>query len=164
MLTRTFQILALLAAVALMAGVSLTVMATGDESGEGGFLHRLHQLHGSSAGHHHAHHMAEMIKELNLTPAQQQRLERIHGIMEEHHGGKSAMHELHNELLAQFERGELSQVELRGMIDEHVEQIRAMFYSVTDEMIGLADELDQTQRQTLLRHVRGANHKAEGAH
>ncbi len=128
MASRTFQIVAIVAAVAFVGTVSLTVMATGDGS-EGqapgdGFLSHLHKLG-----------------------------QRLHG--DGHH--QNPMADLHNQLVTQFERGYIEPREIRGFIDGHVEQIRGMAYAVTDELIELINGLDEKQREILLAHLRNGS-------
>ena len=159
MTRRTLQIAAIIAAVALVGTVSLAVIATGGGSGPqgGGFLSHLHQfgrhLHGG--GQHHDQ-MARLIEQLELTPAQLQRLEKIHEIAgtfgSEGHG---SMAELHNQLVSQFEHGYIETTEIRQVIDGHVEQIREVAYVVTDELVALVNGLDAKQRETLQAHLRG---------
>ena len=162
MASRTFQIVAIVAAVAFMGTVGLTVMAMedgseGQEQG-GGFLSHLHKLgqrlHGDG---HHQNPMAQMIEQLELTPDQLQRLEKVHEIIGSYgSGGHGSMADLHNQLVTQFERGYIESGEIRGFIDEHVEQIRGMAYAVTDELIELINGLDEKQRGILLAHLQGA--------
>ena len=162
MTRRNFQIAAIIAAVALVGTVSLTVIATGGGSGAqgGGFLSHLHQLgrHLHDGGQHHDR-MARLIEQLELTPAQLQRLEKIHEIVgsfgSEGHG---SMAELHDQLVAQFEHGYIETGEIRQVIDGHVEQIRDVAYVVTDELVALVNGLDARQRETLLAHLQG-NHE-----
>lgn len=156
---RTILIAALTVAVALAGSIGLTVMATGDgsEGENGGFLQHLHRvgnhMHGG-AGHHDQ--MSALIDELQLTPDQLQRLERVHEIIgNAHHGdGRGTMAVLHEQLMAQIEQGRIESDEIRLVIDSHVEQIRTMAYAVTDELIELANGLDARQREILLAHLR----------
>ena len=71
------------------------------------------------------------------------------------------MAELHEQLVAQFERGNLETDELRGLIDVHVEQIRERAYAVTDELVALVNTLDATQREILSKHLQALH---EGHH
>ena len=140
MTRRTLQIAAIIAAVALVGTVSLTVIATGGGSGPqgGGFLSHLHQfgrhLHG---GTQHHDQMARLI---------------VGSFGSEGHG---SMAELHDQLVSQFEHGYIETAEIRQVIDGHVEQIREVAYVVTDELVALVNGLDAKQRETLLAHLRG---------
>jgi len=165
-------ILAVVMAVAFVGTVGLVVMATGGEqegAGSGtqdghgesnGFMHHLHQLgmkiHGGSGHSHpsptgsHMAQVAQLIHELDLTDAQQARFERIHEILgARDHEDPAGMIELHEKLMAQFEAGQVETGELHDAIDAHLEQIRKMAYGVTDEMIGLINDLDEEQREQL---------------
>ena len=151
--------IAIIAAVALVGTLGLTVMATSDGSGSQGGdllrqLYRLgHHLHG---GGHHQDHMAGLIEQLELTPDQLQRLEKIHEIMGAYGSkGSGSMAELHDRLLAQFEQGHIETDEIRQVIDGHVEQMRETAYSVTDELIALVNGLDARQREIVLTHLQG---------
>jgi len=165
MAKRMFPIVAVIAAVALVGTVSLTVIATGDDSAdrEGGFLRQLHQLgHYVHGGAHHQNHMAGLIEQLELTPDQLQRLEKVHEIIGTYGSeGPGSMAELHDKLVAQFEQGQVETDEIRLVIDGHVEQIRDVAYAVTDELIALVNELDATQREIMLEHLQG---NQEGHH
>ena len=56
--------------------------------------------------------------------------------------------------MAQFADGEVETSELRPVVDEHVEQVRGMLYSITDEFVALVKGLDARQRQILQEHLR----------
>ncbi len=168
MANKTSQIVAIIAAVALVGTLSLTALArgAGDSAGqEGGFFHGLHALgnflHG---GAHQQDPMAELIEQLELTPDQLQRLEKMHQIIGTYgHEGHGSMAELHGKLVDQFEEGHVGTAEIRQLIDEHVEQIRGMAYAVTDELIALVNELDATQREIMLAHLQ-SNHEGHHSH
>jgi Spy/CpxP family protein refolding chaperone len=101
--------------------------------------------------------MAQLIEELELTPDQQQRLEKLHEIFGAYHSqGSGSMFMLHNELVEQFRRGGLETDEIRRTIDEHVEQIREMAYAGTDELVALVNGLDARQREIVLTHLQGS--------
>ena len=157
----TFQIVAIIAAVALAGAVGMTVIATDGDSGsadrEGGFLRQLHQLgHHLHGGGHHQDHMAEVIEQLELTPEQLQRLEKIHEIIGRYGSeGHGSMAELHEKLVAQFEQGHVETDEIRLVVDGHVDEMREMAYAVTDELIALVNGLDATQREIMLSHLQG---------
>ncbi len=168
MANRTFQIVAVIVAVALVGTLSLTALARGagdSASQEGGFLSKLHELgsflHGSA---HHQDPMADLIEQLELTPDQLQRLEKIHEIIGTYgREGHGSMAELHGKLVEQFEKGHVGTDEIRQLIDEHVEQIRGMAYAVTDELITLVNELHGRQREIMLAHLQG-NHEGRHSH
>ena len=160
MTNKMSQILAILGAVALVSTVSLTVLARGagdSSSQEGGFMQKIHELGSFLHGSAHQHDpMADLIEQLELTPDQLERLEKIHEIIGTYgHQGHGSMAELHGKLVEQFEAGHVGTDEIRQLIDEHVEQIRGMAYAVTDELIGLVNELDATQREIMLEHLQG---------
>jgi Spy/CpxP family protein refolding chaperone len=155
MARRTLQIGALLAALALAGIVGLTVTAGDGGGAGGGFLRHLHEMahHMHQGGHHN--HMAEVVERLELTPDQLKHLENVHEIVGSFgDDGHASMADLHRQLVAQVERGGLDTAEVRGIVDGHVEQIRAMAYAVADEVIALVNGLDATQRETLLEHLR----------
>ncbi len=173
MARKTLQIVAIIAAIALVGTVSLTVAATGDGSEEkdgGGFLRHLHEMVGQHLHHgsHHQDHMAGVIEQLELTPDQVQRLERVHEIFGAFGSeGHASMAEVHEQLVAQVEQGYVDTGEVRRVIDGHLEQMRELAYAVTDELIPLVNELDATQRETLLTHLQGnrqAGHQAHQGH
>lgn len=133
-----FPIVALAAVLLLgMAGLTFLVM--------GG--------HGEIGGHQEA--MAQLIEQLELTPEQRLHLERIHELMEAtHHGsGAGSMAQLHERLVAQCLDGEVETSDLRPVVDEHVEQVRGVLYSITDEFVALVKGLDPKQRQMLKEHL-----------
>jgi hypothetical protein len=109
--------------------------------------------HGQAGGHHAA--MAELIERLQLTPEQHRHLQRIHELMEAtHHGsGPGSMAELHEKLVAQLADGEVETADLRPVVDQHVEQVRGVLYSITDEFVSLLHGLDARQRQLLQQHL-----------
>ncbi len=155
----TFGIVALVAAIALAGALTLSFMTTAragsEERGEG-VLHHFHEMlarHFHSGGHHH-NPMSELIEQLQLTPEQAGRLEKIHALLENHGGRDPAdMAALHDRLVAQLEAGRIEALEIRALIDEHVDQIRGTAYAVTDEMIALINGLNAEQREMLLRHL-----------
>ncbi len=164
MLLRTIRAVALIAVLALAGSAGLSVIAgsgaaQGDETQpDSGLMHSIHrlgqQIHGVHG--HHAHD-ANVIDRLQLTPEQTQRIERVQELMLNHGGsGSAGMAQLHDKLVAQYEQGPLSTDELHGLIDDHLEQTRALFYGVTDELAALLNELDETQRATLVEHLRQA--------
>lgn len=119
-----------------------------------GHLHKLgQQLHGQDD---HMDHMTRLIEQLELTPDQQQHLEKIHEIIGAYGSGHSgSMTELHDQLVSQFEQGRLETQQIRGVIDGHVEQIRETAYAGTDELIALVNGLDSRQREIVLTHLQG---------
>ena len=160
-----FPVVALAAVVLLaLAGLAFLVMG-GDSSGTpcvarylraaGAKLHGTHggDDHGEDGGHHEA--MAQLIQQLELTPEQHRHLERIHELMEAtHHGsGPGSMAELHDKLVAQCADGEVEAADLRPVVDEHVEQVRGVLYTLTDEFVALVQGLDARQRQILKEHL-----------
>jgi len=152
MASKTFQIVAIIAAIAFVGTVTLAVVAVGsDGDGQGGgFIQQLHRLgqnlHGGG-GHHDA--MAQLVEQLELTPDQQQRFEKIHEIVGSYgDGGHASMLDLHEELVTQFERGQIGTAEIRRTIDGHIEQLRGMAYAVTDELVALVNELDESRRSS----------------
>ena len=160
MAKRTLQVLAIFAALALVGLVGLTVTASsggsGDGDDEGGLMRHLHDMaHHLHRGEHHHHHMAQLIEQLELTPEQLRHLEKVHEIVgafgTEGHG---SMAELHEQLVAEVEQGELDAYEIRSIVDGHLDQLRDMAYGVADEVVALVNGLDATQRQTLLAHLR----------
>ena len=101
MAKRTFPIVSIIAAVALVGTLGVTVMATGGSSGGQagdllGRLHRLgHHLHGAD---HHPDHMSRLIEQLQHTPDQLQRLDKIHEIIGTHGTEEpGSMAELHDQ-------------------------------------------------------------------
>lgn len=157
MAKKTLQIVAILAAVALAGLVGFSVAAAGGGSGDedGGFLQHLHAM--GHHLHHGDHHdfMAQLIEQLELTPDQQQHLDKAHGILEAFGSdGHASLIELHEQLVGQVEQGDLETDAVRAIVDEHLEQIRSMAYGVTDELIALVNGLDATQRESLLAHLR----------
>ena len=167
MATRVFQILAIIAAIAIVGSIGLTVMATsGSPGGQGSdFMGHLrawgHHLHG---GGHHQDPMARLIDQLELTPDQLQRVDRVHEIIGTYGSeGSGSMAELHDQLVTQFEQGHVETDEIRQVIDEHVDQIRHMAYAATDELIALVNGLDANQREIVLAHLQGDHQEHHGS-
>ena len=165
MVSRTLQIVTLVGVLTLGGAIGMAVFAA-DGNGDGrdeGFFRHLHELgqrlHGGG-GHHDA--MSGLIEQLELTPDQLQRFGKIHEIVGSYHdGGQASMADLHEELVTQFESGEVGTAEIRRTIDGHLEQIRGLAYAVTDEIVALINELDDAQREILLNHLeqaRSADH------
>ena len=160
---KTLQIGSVIAAVAFAGTVTGAVIASGNSSaGEGGFFGHLHMLgqhlHGGGGQHDH---LAQMVERLDLTPDQLQRLEKVHE-MAGAYAGHGSMSELHNLLMTQFERGQFGSAETRRAIDGHIEEMRVSAYAVVDELVALVGELDATERETLLRHLREAGAGDDG--
>lgn len=156
MAKRTFQVVAILAALAVVGLVTLTVTAKGGGGEEGGGLVRhLHDMaHHLHQGDHHHQHMARLIEQLNLTPDQLQHLEKVHEIVGSFGSdGHASMAELHEQLVARVEEGDLDAYEIRAIVDGHIEQIRTIAHAVTDEVVALVNGLDAAQRETLLTHL-----------
>jgi len=159
MAKKMFLAVVIIAVAALAGAAGLTVMATDDGSAdqEGGFLAHFHKLgHHLHGGDQHLDHMTQLIEQLELTPDQLQRLEKIHEIMGAYGSkGSGSMAELHEHLVAQFEQGHVETDGIRRAIDAHVEQIREMAYAGTDELIALVNGLDARQREIVLTHLQG---------
>ena len=159
---KTVQIVAIAAAVVITGAVTVVVTATGVSRGQnGGFVDHLHMLvgqhlHGGRGPHDQMTRMAEA---LDLTSAQVQRLERVNEMVETY-GGHDSMVELHEVLVGQFERGEFGAAAIRRAIDSHIDEMRVTAHGVADEVVALVGELDDTQRETLLLHLRQTD--AEG--
>lgn len=162
MFTRTFQIVAIIGVLAV-GTATLAYMGAGQGEGDGGFFHHLHKLGSHLHGGGHHDHMAELVDQLELTPDQMQRFEKIHEIMASHgSGNRDAMVQLHDSLVEQFESGQIGTAEIRRTIDAHVEEMRAIAYAVTDELVGLINELDGRQRGIVLEHLEGAKARGRG--
>ena len=150
----------LIAASILSLALAGTFVIGGDHGNGGGFFSHLHEIgehiHGSD---HHRNGMARLIDELELSDDQLSHLERIHEAVDrfEHHPGGS-MQELHELLISQFHAGAIDEAEVRGMIDQHLEQIRGTAYAVTGEMVTLINGLDTRQREILMQHI-GERHE-----
>jgi len=162
MTKRPILIVTTLVAVVVAGLLGWSVVAESNEAaGEnGGFLQHLHQAsysHGDGGGHHQA--MGQLIDELDLRPDQQRHMEKIHEIIgAAHDSGNDPMARLHERLVTQYgQYGSLDSVELKQEIDGHVEEIRAVAYAFTDELVALVNGLDATQRETLLRHLQEAD-------
>jgi hypothetical protein len=158
--------LAALGAVVLLGVAGLTFLVFGgDLDGESSLTRHLHaaavKLHdGHGAGHDgkdggQHEEMAKLIEQLELTPEQRRHLERIHELMEAaHHGsGPGSMAALHDKLLAECADGQVQSADLRPAVDEHVEQVRGVLYSITDEFAALVQGLDARQRRILRDHL-----------
>ena len=154
---RTFQTIAIIAAVALIGTVTVAVVASGGAGAQdGGFLGHLHalvgqHLHGGGGQHDP---MAQLVETLNLTPDQLQRFEKVQDVVESYpSGGHESMVALHEVLVTQFEQGQVGIAETRRAVDGHIEEMRVLAYAVTDELVALVNELDDTQRATVLEHL-----------
>jgi Spy/CpxP family protein refolding chaperone len=163
---RTFQTVAILAAVALIGTVTVAVVASGGaRAQDSGFLGHLHSLVGQhlhgGGGQHDP--MAQLVETLNLTPDQLERFEKLQEVVEsDPSGGHESMAALHEVLLTQFEQGQIGIAETRQAVDGHIEEMRVLAYAVTDELIALVNELDDTQRATMLEHLQQTGAGAHG--
>lgn len=158
----TVSIVAIIAGLALAGALGVTV--GGSDGSGGGFIGHLnklgHHLHG---GDHHHDQMTQLIEQLALTPDQHRHLEKVHEIIGNHGRGEPGpMVELHEQLMAQFQEGQIENEEIRRTIDDHVEQIRQMAYDVTDELVALVNGLDAAQRETLMAHLQGTQDSSHG--
>ncbi len=152
---RTFQTIANIAAVALIGTVTVAVVASGGAGAQdSGFLGHLHSLveqhlHGGGG---QRDPMAQLVETLNLTPDQVQRFERVQEVVGAYptraHEPMVALHEV---LAAQFGGGQFDIAEIRRAVDGHIEEMRVLAYAVTDELVALVNELDDTQRGVVCR-------------
>ena len=155
MARRTFQVVAVIAAVALAGTVTVAVIASGgSESRAGGLPGRLHalaqHLHGGGG---QADPMAAMIERLHLTAEQIQRFEKIAEIVEAHGGaGHESMMDLHAGLITQLGRDAIGAAEIRPIVDDLI-ATPAVAADLTNELVALAAGLDDTQRGILLAHL-----------
>ncbi len=168
---RTYRALAIVMAVSLATLGCFSAGATdgsaGGDSGESGesFLQHLHsvayRLHGGDNGQHGGgggfwDHMGELVNQLDLSEEQTQRLDALHRSFESHRGmADGSMAELHDQLVEQFEQGDIEAEPIRQVIDQHLAEIRTMAYSATDDLIALVNSLDAEQREIVLAHLRG---------
>ena len=181
MAKKTFQALAIVLTVSVVALVSFTAGASGSSAGgdsaENGvsFLTNLHSLglslHPSGGGHgHHGggkfwHRMDELVNQLDLSQEQNQHLEAIHRAFESDGGmAHGSMAELHDQLIQQFEQGTIETHAVREKIDQHLAEIRTVAYSITDHFVALLNSLDSEQREIVLAHVQGdhGSHSSPG--
>jgi hypothetical protein len=144
----------IVAAVAL--GLAGMTACGGSEAGESTMARHFHAaaryVHG---GVRPDDTMARMIEELRLSPTQQARLDRLHEsmgqYMEEAH---EPMEDLHVHLATQLEKRSLDASELKRVVDAHEARMRELGHAVADEMVALAGELDERQREVVVAHLR----------
>jgi len=118
-------------------------------------------------GHGAAIHwvVGEIIEDLNLSPSQQERLDRIHAIVQAKIDEVHATHEdEHAWLREQVALGQVDQAQVRAAIDEHVEGFRATAYQVGDELTVFLNSLDESQRATLLAKLDRLHDSLKQAH
>ena len=185
MIKRTFQALAIVLAVSLVAFAGFATgaangSASGDSGGESGntgtsFFERLHSIgrqlhqHGGVHGHHGGgegffRHVGELVKQLDLSPEQTERLEAIHRTLESRGvTPDGSMAELHDQLVEQFQQGYIEADAVERMIDQQLAEIRTIAYSVTDDLLALVNSLDAGQREIVLAHLQG-DHRGHAGH
>jgi Spy/CpxP family protein refolding chaperone len=129
----------------------------------GGFLN-----HGSlpfghgSAGMHCL--VNQLIDDLNLTEEQQQRFDNLHQSLQSRIEGKmEAQSQHHQWLVDQISQGNIDPEEVRNEIDRHLEELKAVAYTASDELVALGNSLDEEQRATLMQHIDKA-HEAMAQH
>lgn len=167
MTTKKTTVLLLL--VVAMAVIGLTVTAGGSLPqallaklpGHGGLAHGPH-----GGGHHgqgghgaftdHMHQaIGQLIDELALDEHQQARIETLHETMAGHVDGVTHVHDAHlANMIEQLEAGNLLTPQVRSMVDHHIEELRQVAYQVGEQVTGLVDSLDASQRDRLLAHLR----------
>ena len=158
---KTFQIIAFVALIAFAGTVTVAVVASGNPGGQNaGFLGHLRTLVGQhlhgGGGQHNS--MAQLVETLDLTADQLQRFRKVQEVVESYpSGGDRSMVKLHEELVTQLEDGQVSTAAARQAVDRHIEEMRVMAYEVTDGLVALVNELDDTQRGVLLEHLQGTS-------
>ena len=129
-----FQGVVAIAALAVVGTVGMTVAQHG---------------HG---GHGHRHDMAQAFEAMDLSPAQQGKLERLHELMMEG-GDHGMMMVIHDTLIGQLRDNRLDAIAARSAVDAHLERVRAGAYTITEELVAFGSSLDSGQRQIMLEHV-----------
>jgi Spy/CpxP family protein refolding chaperone len=100
----------------------------------------------------------QLIDDLNLTEEQQQRLDNLHQALQSKHEEKMAVQGQHHQrLVDQISQGDIDSQEVRGEIDRHLEELKTVAYTVSDELVALINSLDEEQRATLMEHIEKAH-------
>ena len=152
---RTLYTIASIVAVALVATVTVAFTASGVPAGhERGLIGHLHelaqQLHGGGA---HGDPMTQLIEQLDLRPDQLRRVERISELVgTQPSGAHQSMQELHEQLITRLGRGQVGTDAIRQIVDRHFTE-PAVASALTDELVALANGLDDAQREMLLEHL-----------
>lgn len=167
MATKKLRILSIIGLATLVGLVGAGAFAAG--AGHGPFAGH---FAGHAGGGHCASHgplgmhfrMMKLVDDLQLNPEQKTRVEAIHQILmgkfqqhHEHHGEHARV------LAARLGQGPMSTEEVRPVIDQHVEQIRATAYQISEELVALLNSLDETQRATVLAHLQEVHGTDAGA-
>lgn len=94
-------------------------------------------------------------EELRLDDGQREQLARVFATLDR---GRKAHHarmlEIHEALLERFEQGRVEEAELRGWVDEHVDELRSTGYTVVKDLVELANGLNDEQQAALARRAR----------
>lgn len=171
-------------AVTAVATAGSGAEGEGVDAGPSGFLHRLHaaggHVHAMIAGGHgphaggdshaeghgrghgdasHADHhrrFAHLIQSLELTPPQHRHVERVHEILMRHHQNEPrAKATLHDGFVAAITADALDRDGVHAIIDAYLDDKRATFHAVADELIPFVERLEPSQRDILVRHLQG---------
>ncbi len=156
--------LALLALLGL--GLGRTAVA-GGETGDG-WVATLHQhmanhgscehgmqgMHSGMYGGMH-HRIGRFIEELDLSEEQRGYLETMrHTLLDgfsAHGEGRAAQRA---QLLAAVDNGTLTVAEIEGLIDEHLDAMKAVAYDVAEPLAALLNSLDEEQRAMMVDHIK----------
>ena len=166
MTSNVFRIVAIVGSLALagLGGAVVALGGDGDGSGPGAFLraHFGHQAgghghHGGHFGHGGHEHFAQLLADLDLSEEQHRHLETIHEIFGSQHAVTERVHEeLMQWTITRVEQDDLTSDQIRELVDQHLERIRAVAYEIGDEAAAFAASLDGEQRQVLTEHLREA--------
>jgi Spy/CpxP family protein refolding chaperone len=141
-------------AAALLVVVGAVAGTVGSEHFQG-----MHGFHGKGVMHAR---MGYIIGKLDLNDSQMAQMEKVRDIVETRVREKAPLHreEVH-ELVAAISEGKVENTEVRAAIDSHLEEFRVVAYEVSDELVALANSLDDDQRATLREEIRKAHEKLE---
>lgn len=107
--------------------------------------------------------LSGLIDDLNLNDGQQQRVDAVHEIIQDHIEGAREGKETHHQRMVEILEGDIvDQAEVKENIDQHLEQARSFAYEISDELVPLVNSLDEEQRTTLKQFAEKAHGAMEG--
>lgn len=103
--------------------------------------------------------------ELDLNDEQENRLRNVRDLVHERRDEfRSERGELMERRLAEFETGELDEEEIHQHIDEKIDELRGTAHQVADELIALANSMDEEQRTATATKFRRFHERMEAFH
>ena len=92
-----------------------------------------------------------LVDDLELSPEQLQRVERVKALIHEHHDRAGAEREAHVQKLRQaVAQGNIDANEVQHQMDEKLEEMRQLSHTLADELVPLVNSLNDEQRELVL--------------